>query len=68
MRAVLVRDLGVVMLRPQVRAGGAPLKLDSAGSQGRIVPREAPRIGGVEGRPDERDSPDRMSSDPTAPH
>jgi hypothetical protein len=56
------------MLRPQVRAGGAPLKLDSAGSQGRIVPREAPRIGGVEGRPDERDSPDRMSSDPTAPH
>ena len=53
-------------MRPSSPGRRRPPQPDSAGSQGRIVPREAPRIAGPEGRPDERAPSDRMTRDPTA--
>ena len=55
------------MLRPSSPGRRRPPLTDSAGSPGRIVPREARDNSGADARADERHSSDRMSSDPTAP-
>ena len=55
------------MLRPSSPGRRRPPLTDSAGSLGRIVPRKAPDNGGADASADERQSSDRMSSDPTAP-